>query len=123
MVAQAAGGFFDRFGGFSGSGIGGSEGGSVDFIGVKGDLELGCEGRDERPVGIGLLTAKAVMKVGNTEDQAKFPALRCEGAEESDGVRAAGDTDCQAQAGTEQVCVEGEFRLRGRGHVKMIRRA
>jgi len=75
-VAQAAGGFFDGFGG----GFGCS--GDVDAGFVEGDSEIGGQGADEGEIGVGFLAAEAMMEMGYVQDEAEFGAALVKGAEE-----------------------------------------
>jgi hypothetical protein len=85
---------------------------------VKGKVELGGQGADEFEVGVCFGSAKAVVEMCDVENEAQFPALLMECAEESDGVGSAGDADGEAQAGCEERGIERE--RRSRGHETMI---
>lgn len=118
-VAQAAGGLFDGLGGLAGAG--GGFGGGIDARGVKGQTELLGEVADEGQIGVGFLSAQTMVQMGDVQGEAKFPALLMEGAEESDGVCAAGDGYGEAHAGTQEGGIEREMR-RICGHATIIRR-
>ena len=94
-IAEAAGGFFDGFGGFAGARCGFSNG--VNMVRVEWKVEPFGERADEIEVGVGLGSAKAVVKMRDVEDEAQFPALLMECAEERYGVGSAGDADGEAQ--------------------------
>ena len=87
----------------------------------RGGCELGGEVGDEGLVGVGFCAAQAVVEMGGVEDEAEFPAALGEGAQEGDGVGAAGDADGEAQAGRHGAVSSGEDGLGGGGHGKMIR--
>ena len=53
-------------------------------------------------VGVGFGASQAVVQVGGVEDQTEFGGCDHEGAQEGDGVCAAGEADGEAQAGLEE---------------------
>ena len=124
-VAQAAGGFFDGVGGFSGGGIGGGEGGSVDAETRGRGCSSWRRGAARRRVGIGFIAAKAVVEMGDVEDEAQFPALRQRGrAGARRSPRRRRGRRARRRPGLRGVVSSVRLGLRGRwAHEKMIRRA
>jgi hypothetical protein len=117
-IAQAAGGFFDAFGGLAGAR--GSFSGCVDVVRVKRKRELSGEGAHEIEVGVRLCSAKTVVKMRYVEHEAQSrtrpPALLMKRSEECDGIGSSGDADDEAQARIEEGGVE---RKQGRNRHRM----
>jgi hypothetical protein len=87
---------------------------------VKRKVELDGQGAYEFEVGVCFGFPKAVVEVCNVKNEAQFPALLMQCAEEGDGIGSAGDTDGQAQSGCEERGVEREDGMLRGGHETMI---
>ena len=116
LVADAAGGFFNGFGGLAGCGICFGFGCDIDAGLVERQAEAGGEVAREFQIGVGFFAAQAVMEMGGVEHQAEFGAAFGQRAQQGYGVCAAGEAYGQTQAGLEQRGVDSE----GAAHDRMI---
>jgi hypothetical protein len=111
LIAQAARGFFDRFGGLPGEFR--CFGGGVDAVLVERQFQARSERADKFEIGIGFGPAKAVVQMGDVQDEAKFSGAGVKHEQERHGVCPAGDANREAQAGREGGRVERESGLAG----------
>lgn len=113
LVADVAGGLFERLPGSGGAG------GNVGVMEVQREVEAGAQISDESSVGVGLRAADPVMDVDDGKADTESGVRRRVGlvkrAKEGDGVRAARDGRAQAVSGVEVASVEKELWDRGHG--------
>jgi hypothetical protein len=103
VVADGAGGLFDGLAG------GGYASGDAGIVGVQWDFEARAEGLDEGEVGVGLVTAQAMVDVYRGKANAEGIAwLRVGGVkqqQQSNRVRASGDGSADAVSGADVFAV------------------
>jgi hypothetical protein len=95
-VTESASGLFNGLAGAGGLGV------AIDFGFVEGEAKIRGKGADEFEIGVGFGASQAVMKMGDVQDEAEFPAPVGKRTQEGHRVSASGDTDAQPQTGLEE---------------------
>jgi len=101
-IAQAAGGFLDRLGGFPNGRVGDGRCSSIDLGFVKGQPEFFGQFAAEIAVRIGFSSPQPVVKMGDVEHESQFPASLRKSPQQCNRVRAARNPHSEAQAWPQQ---------------------